>query len=96
MGLSVTEISASTVGDRRRLVVDITFDASYPTGGEPVDAGVFGLTTVEEVDAATDGTRLFVHDTANQKLMVFTGLGTQAANATDLSAVVARAVIVGF
>jgi hypothetical protein len=84
-------------------VVTITFDSSYPTGGELLAAADVGLTSIAFVDAeCADGFAL-EYDYTNSKLKAFTndndavadGAMIEVANATDLSAIDARVLIVG-
>lgn len=78
-------------GDRRETITDVTFDSSYPTGGEAVTAGDLGFVTrVDHVQGnqATGG-KSVAYDATNKKLLVFTG-GTEATNASDQSGVTVR------
>ena len=80
-------------------LADITFDASYPTGGYAVAASDFGLDRVLDTvmvnNVTAAGTRLVAYDPATKKLKIFTALSTEASNASDQSAIVARVVAIG-
>lgn len=86
-------------GARRVTVTNVTFDSSYPTGGEPLTFSDLGLTSVEFAVATlkTGGTGSVVqvwYDTANQKLKAYVAAAEVTA-ATDLSAIVAQVVAWG-
>lgn len=49
MALAFTTISNRAVANRRQKVVEITWDNSYPTGGEAVTAANFGLKKIEHI-----------------------------------------------
>lgn len=88
---------------------DVTFDSSYPTGGETVTPSAVGLRNIVRVErvfivypdesttAATDTDGKDVVPaitTTSVKLLVYTN-GAQVANASDQSAVVKRFRFVG-
>lgn len=65
-------------GGKRMNVVDITFDSSYPTGGEAVTPNQLGLNTIDRVlpfpgYAASNpaGAVVPVWDQANKKILIF-------------------------
>jgi hypothetical protein len=77
-------------GDRRETVVDVTFDNSYPTGGEVVTPQNFGLTSLDYIDSnQAPGGKSVSWDQVNKKLLVFSG-ATEATNASDQSALTIR------
>jgi hypothetical protein len=84
-------------GGRRALLVPIsfTFSASYATGGEPLtlpdDISGRELKAVFLLNPL-DGTRVYQWDgsTSAPKIIGYTALNTQVANAVDLSAVTTR------
>lgn len=70
-----------------RIVVGvITFDDSYPTGGEEVDFGF----TPDIVLFETDGTYWFSYDHTNETVKVYTATATEVTAETDLKAVSVR------
>lgn len=80
-------------GARRVANAKVTFDSSYPTGGEPLTAAMFGLVRLDfvRVHGATEDGRLVRFIPSTSKLQVFqqgaaAGAFTEVANATDLSA----------
>lgn len=74
----------------------ITFDNSYPTGGEAITAANFGMSSISSVIIVpTGGTRLFAWDKANSKILVYTALSTEAANASDQSSVSIQVLVLG-
>jgi hypothetical protein len=87
-------------------VVEITFDNSYLTGGEPIDLGQIGFDTVVGAIIPPASGYVFSLDVSvptAPKVLVFRGDWPNAGaaplievtNAFDLSAVVARALIFG-
>ena len=105
MALTFTTVKRNVVGNQREWIGDITFDSSYPTGGEafaPSDidpaqhatASTFHFVNVEPNDATLADVRLVYYDHTNKKLFMVTtlssGANAQAANASDQSAVTIR------
>lgn len=85
-------------------VIDVTFDSSYPTGGEALDFTTLGFDTVLAVIPAgkTTGGYEFAYDYGNSKIIAYWVDTTvdgaamaEVANATNLSTVVARFVVIG-
>lgn len=111
MALTITPIAGAdgSIGHRRRVVRIITFDSSYPTGGEPLTPADVGLRVIDTAapDGAfqsTDGTTgIYVHyNRTNQKLIAYWGnAGTASADpevtsTTDLSTYAGRMTFTGF
>lgn len=85
-------------GSRRVWRGTITFDSSYPTGGEAIAAADFGLAQLHHVQVSAvgrAGARLVTWDNANSKLQVWTALGTEGGNGTDQSATIVAVTAVG-
>lgn len=99
MAVTVAEVERrQSLGNYLEKIVDITFDASYVTNGEPLAAADLGLATILSVLApVVQGAvvRLVAYDIANSKLLAYAPGGAEVANATDLSAVVVRLVVRG-
>ena len=92
MALTVTETTNSVFGDKRVVFALVDFDSSYPTGGEAITAAdVPSISTaIEEVVITTSSpnTGLWAtYDRTAGKIVLFTAAGSQAANASDQSAV---------
>ncbi len=94
MALTKTEAVPSAFGNKRANFVDVDFDASYPTGGEALTPGDFGLTVIEMMIIAPNAGYVFEYDVANEKLKAFWVDTTvdgaalaEVANTTDLSGV---------
>lgn len=105
MALSITAATNDTrpshvAGDLRMRFAKVTFDASYPTGGEAITAADFGLNRIIfiSVNSAANATQVVYWDEANSKLLISTDAGTpaQAANASDQSAVTVQLIVFGF
>lgn len=96
MALTATKRLETVIGDKRFHVYRIVFDNSYPTGGEDLTPGLVGLNTIEHVIVpGPNGTEFVTWDRTNKKLLVFTADGTQAANASDQSAVGVELSVIG-
>jgi hypothetical protein len=94
-----------SVGNERGVRVDITFDASYPTGGEPLTPADLGLGRINQLISdqggigANDG-RVIQYDRVNELLLAFQGPTAVGAlpevpNATDLADLTVRVTAVG-
>lgn len=101
MALTVTNARSnmpltSVQGDKRVFQGRITFDSSYPTGGEVLTPAEVGLTRIDHVIVtAKGGTEVVVWDHANSKLQIFTADGVEATNASNQSAVVCHVEVSG-
>ncbi len=96
MALSITRVSSYVIGDHREVIADVTFDASYTTGGLALTAAQLGMgTSLRAVipTPSTDG-HTFAYDYANSKLKAFSG-ASEVANATDLHTLTTRIVVHG-
>ena len=78
MALSFNLIQKYVVGDRREVIVDITLDASYPTGGEAITPADLSLNDIHWLMAAPNGGLMFEFDHANSKLKAFYPTGGAA------------------
>lgn len=91
------------IGDRRLVLAEVTFDSSYPTGGEAVTAADFGLDTqidtVIPSQPVTPGKKV-AYDHENSKLVVYaedatSGVHAEAASASDQSTLSVRVTVIG-
>jgi hypothetical protein len=91
---------AHVIGDLKVKFVKVTFDSSYPTGGEAITAADFGLNVIVfvAVNAAANATKVVYWDEANSKLLISTDAGTpaEAANASDQSTVTVQLAVFGY
>lgn len=108
MGLTIVENeTGDATGDRslrkhvasglKTVYLKITFDNSYPTGGETLGLATYGLTpaSVSFVGFEPTSNRIATYDRTNDKVLLYTALGTEAANASDQSTIVVYAKFVG-
>lgn len=94
------------MGDLKAVPRKVTFDSSYPTGGEAISPSDFGLGRIVwvQVNAVTDVATKEVQwvDAAGAhklKIMVedsISGIAAEAANASDQSAVSVHVLVYGF
>lgn len=100
MAVTATRTQLPVVpGAQRMTVTEVTFDNSYPTGGEPLTASDLGLTGVDFAiatikTAGTGSVTAVFYDIPNAKLKAFAA-AAEIANTTDLSAVTAQVFAVG-
>lgn len=81
-------------GDNLKLALrNITFDSSYPTGGEAVTAANFGLTSILAMICLPTGGYVASFDAANSKILVYLrgAITENAAGSYTQSAVLAAA-----
>lgn len=92
----LTKGQVHTLGDLLMVHGTIQFDNSYPTNGEAVVASDFRLRRdLIDLMVFPTGGEIPVFDKANSKIKLFTADGTEAANASDQSAVTIRYVAIG-
>ena len=104
ISVSITETPSSTVfGNKRVSVAEVTFDNSYPTGGEALTATDLGLTSVDfaittVVSATGAGVNVAnaFYEVDSDVVLVYDETPAQVANASDLSNVVVQVVAFGY
>lgn len=100
MAVSVSITNRDVWGSHQIREATVTFDASYPTGGETVAASDFELQEIKAVlplspsidDEAVTST---LWDAANSKVLVIQQNGVQEGNATDLSSTTVQCLVIG-
>lgn len=104
MALTFANREDLSVGNERGVRVDITFDSSYITNGEPLTAADLGLARVNQLISnqgglGTDFGRVIQYDRDNELLLAFEGNGVnplrEVPNATDLSDLTVRVTALG-
>lgn len=97
-GMALTaSLTTSSVGNQKGRFGTITFDASYPTGGEAITPATFGLTFLNHL-VITDnaGADVVAWDRTNAKLVAYVRTtGVEVADTTDLSALVISVLALG-
>lgn len=100
---NVLDVPYRVVGNQKKTVTDVTFDSSYPTGGETVTPANLGLTYVEyaetNVITATGGgvnVTNAKYDKANQKTLLYDETPAEVANTSDVSTTVVRHTAFGY
>lgn len=102
MAVIVSIVKVFNKGDRKEVIADVTFDNSYPTGGEPLTGADLGLeielNAVENVSVFTGAAfspgKSVAYDHVAKKLAL-TSAGVEATNASDQSTVKARVAATG-
>ena len=107
MALTLAEVEEAqgVFGHLKAFAYDVTFDASYPTGGEELTPATVGLEEIIMViPEMADTGHIVWYDRANSKLEAWysdhsesaDGPLVEVANTTDLSTVDVRVLIIGF
>lgn len=89
-----TDSSPRVPGTRRRAVFTVTFDDSYPTNGETLSASDCGLVAIHSVICGVTSTGKPLFWTGS-KLKVFSAIGTEVSNGTNLSSETAVIEVIG-
>jgi hypothetical protein len=95
MALTFVDDARSVIRNKRMVIATVTFDNSYPTGGESFTANDLGLASLDFVSATTDGSYAVTWDKTNSKLKAFVAAGTEVPNATNISTVAVRILAIG-
>lgn len=103
MALTVTKTRSGVIGDLRYFAGSVTFDSSYPTGGEAIaksDFGFSGAILHVVVNPADDAGFEVKWNPATSKLLVFdeddtSGISAEAANSSDQSGVTTQLFVLG-
>lgn len=85
MALTLSKVDAWVSGNKKVRVYDITFDSSYPAGGEPLTASDVGLKKIIYASHgtarnATTGALPVTYDYTNSKLIAWYGDNNNAAD----------------
>ena len=100
MALTVEQLGRTNVtGNRLTVALKITFDDSYPTGGEPLDLTTY-VENIETVGIEVSGGYVFQYDRTNKKVLAYEAGADgaaldQVANATNLSTVITYVSVTG-
>lgn len=69
MGLSIANVQSEVVGRKRQRTADVTFDSSYPRGGEAFTPNAIGLSVIDRITAEYPGNGFVpAYDATNGKL----------------------------
>lgn len=103
MALTISKTRSGVVGDLRYFAGTVTFDSSYPTGGEAITPANFWMTNSLVsviVNPADDAGVEVKWAPSTSKLLVFvednvSGISAEAGNGTDQSGVVVPVFVLG-
>lgn len=109
MAVSVTDVKRGVLGDLKYLIADVTFDSSYPAGGEALTPATLGFTTIYFFSSNTiidpdtaDNAVVPGYDYTNSKFLAFwdNESGSNSAflevdDTTTLAAYSARIFVIG-
>jgi hypothetical protein len=94
MALSVVQKQVLSLGSAKGVISTITFDSSYPTGGEDLLAADLGLSQVHGLVPMIGSGYNFQFNQSTGKLLAFNGT-SQIANSTNLSTLVVDVLAIG-
>jgi len=84
MGLTIASREWGVGGNMRHNRFKITFDSSYPTGGEPLTVAKMGLKTLSNIVIEPASGYVFVYDRTNSKVKAYvTGASSGAVLAEE-------------
>lgn len=96
MAASVSTVAQHVPGDMKEVIVDVTPDTSYPTGGYAITIPGISRVILADVQAPSGTGHTAAWDYTNKKLKFFTGGGAEVANATNISTAVTRVAFQGY
>ena len=73
MAIAVAIKKKTKLYDTMMVVAEVTFDDSYPTGGEPLAPAALGLSKIDILVASPNSGYVFEYDHANSKLKAYQG-----------------------
>jgi hypothetical protein len=71
MALTKDKFQNSGFSNKRANLLEVDFDASYPTGGEALTPNDFGLSKIEMMIIEPNGGYVFEYDATNSKIKAF-------------------------
>lgn len=71
MALTIAQKKRAKMGNAFAVAADVTFDSSYPTGGEALAPTTLGLNAIDVMLCETASGYMFQYDYANSKLKAF-------------------------
>lgn len=111
MALTYSNVRQGRENNQRYVEADVTFDSSYPTGGEAIDHAALGITDVRQAHVVhgifpdyntsaytTHGRQVVPVLTSPTavKLKVYTAADTEAGSTSDQSEIVTRVRFIGY
>lgn len=96
MALSIDIKDRIHMGSKFGIIAEVTFDASYPTGGEAITERQLGLNVIDLLLVAPSGGNTYEYLPATGKIKGYTASATEIADKTDLKAVVVKVFAVGY
>lgn len=96
MAATVAVVDSHVPGAQKEVIVTVTPDTSYPTGGYTVAVPGISRIVLADVQTPSGTGHTAAWDYAANKLKFFTGGGAEVANATNLSTAVTRIAFLGY
>lgn len=101
MAIAISNEDRTVMGDRVVIFATVTFDSTYPTGGEAIANTDFsGLNQIDFIQCSApsiddQAINSVVHVRSTGKLMVIDAAGAQEGNGTDLSSTAMDIIVFG-
>lgn len=95
MALTVANGRSLGISKYKAVTATVTFDASYPTGGESLPLAQLGLNTCDLVLVSGGAGYPIEYDYANKKLKAYATAGVEVTNETDLHTVSCKIIAFG-
>lgn len=86
MGLTVGSLTKDSAGSLRLYTGTITFDSSYPAGGESLVPADLGLHAIRSLDVDPVSGYAFTYNYTTQKVLAYTASGYTPSNANNMVA----------
>lgn len=96
MALNIDIKDRIHMGSKFGIIADVTFDDSYPTGGEAITERQLGLNVIDLLLVAPSGGNTYEYLPETGKIKGYTAAATEIADKTDLKAVVVKVFAVGY
>lgn len=85
--LTFSNLTYENSGSQRVVFGRVSFDSSYPTGGELVTPGLLGLNTISQILIPINSGLAFGYDVTNKKILAYQSGGVTPAGTNSTSAV---------
>lgn len=96
MALTITQPGVfDKLMHEKYVILNVTADNSYPTGGYAITPSRYGLTKLDMVFIDGGNGYGVQYDYTNNKIMFYTTAGTETTNATNLSAITFNVMLIG-
>jgi hypothetical protein len=96
LAASISVVDAHVPGAQKEVILDVTPDTSYPTGGYAITPPGISRILLADVQAPSGTGHTAAWDYTNKKLKFFTTAGTEVPNATNIATAITRIAFLGY